>query len=79
MISADILVVAKNQPGLFEYLRQDFSEDPDVQVVIDRRSGDRRQRAQAWTAERRRQSDRRRHPALDEKLQSIGFAVVKVS
>ena len=76
-ISADILVVARNQPGLFEYLRQVFMEDPDVKVVIDRRQGDRRRRAEPWSAERRRQSDRRTRPALDEKLRDIGFAIVK--
>ena len=76
-MKADILVVAKNQQSLFEYLRHDFSEDPDVEVVIDRRRADRRQAGpQDWTAERR-QSDRRTRPALDDKLQTIGFAIVR--
>jgi hypothetical protein len=72
---AEILVVAKNQRSLFEYLRLDFAEDPDVQVVMDRRRGDRRRERQPWTDERR-QAERRTR-AVDEKLSSIGFAIIR--
>jgi hypothetical protein len=76
-MSEDILVVARTQQGLYEYLCQDFAEDPDVRVVIDRRRGERRQRGEIWTAERR-QNERRTRPALEQKLQSVGFAIVRV-
>jgi hypothetical protein len=76
-MSGDILVVARNQKGLYEYLRNDFAGDPEVKVVMDRRIGERRREAQEWKTERRN-GDRRERPALDEKLESIGFAVVRV-
>ena len=73
---ADILVVAKNQRSLFEYLKDDFADDPEVTVLLDRRQGERRRRAESWNGERRRQDRRTRGP-LDEKLESIGFAIVR--
>lgn len=76
-MSEDILVVARTQQSLYEYLCQDFAEDPDVRVVIDRRRGERRQRGEAWSAERRR-NERRTRPAIDDKLESVGFAIVRL-
>ena len=76
-MSEDILVVARTQPSLYEYLCQDFAEDPDVRVVMDRRRGERRRSGEAWLAERRRK-ERRTQPAIDDKLQSIGFAIVRL-
>ena len=75
-MGGDILVVARNQRSLYEYLKIDFADDPEVVVGMDRRQGERRRGADVWTAERRA-SDRREQPALDDKLQSIGFAVVR--
>ena len=76
--SEDLLVVARSQQGLYEYLCEDFANDPDVKVLIDRRRGERRQRGDQWTAERR-QTDRRTRPPLDPKLESVGFAIVRTA
>ena len=77
-MNEDILVVARDQRGLFEYLSLDFAEDPDVLVVIDRRVWQRRQRAGTAATERRRR-DRRLRPPIDQKLQSFGFAIVRAA
>jgi hypothetical protein len=77
-MTADILVVARNQPSLYAYLRLDFADDPDVAVVMDRRVGDRRRREEPWSAERRREERRMQEP-LDDRLASMGFAIVKIA
>lgn len=76
-MGGDLLIVARNQRSLYEYLKDDFEADPDVQVLMDRRHGERRQAREAWTAERRR-GDRRTRPPIDEKLSSVGFAIVRI-
>ena len=76
-MTEDILVVARTQPSLYDYLCQDFAGDPDVRVVIDRRRGERRQRGEQWSTDRRR-NERRTRPPIDHKLQSIGFAIVRL-
>lgn len=75
-MGGDLLIVARNQRSLYEYLKDDFEADPDVQVLMDRRQGERRQGRAAWTAERRR-GDRRTRPPIDDKLSAVGFAIVK--
>jgi hypothetical protein len=44
---------------VFEKLHQSFADDPNVEVVIDRRRADRRLRPEAVTVERRYRPDRR--------------------
>ena len=39
-----LLIVTKDQPDLLEYWKRWFSGLPTVEVVLDRRQGDRRQR-----------------------------------
>ena len=74
-MTTDLLVVARNQPVLYTYLKEDFASEGDVQVVMDRRVGERRRDRLSWEPERRR-ADRRAYPDLRDKLTSIGFAVV---
>ena len=70
-----LFIVARNQPGLWHYLRRDFAEDEEIQVLLDRRRGDRRQRYQGQEPERRR-SDRRRQPSIDNDLRYRSFVVL---
>ncbi|MBI1736878.1 MAG: hypothetical protein HYR51_17050 [Candidatus Rokubacteria bacterium] len=76
-MGGDLLIVSRSQRSLYDYLRDDFQSDPDVEVLMDRRHGERRQARAPWTAERRR-GDRRTRPPIDEKLTSIGFAIVRI-
>lgn len=75
-MGTDLLVVARNQPGLYAYLKEDFAGDGDVEVIMDRRVGERR-RARAPCAPERRRSERRAGPDVRDRLTSIGFAVVR--
>ncbi len=72
----DLLIVARNQPGLYTYLQEDFAQDVDVRVIMDRRVRERRRQA-ASVADDRRRVDRRAAPELADKLTSIGFAIVR--
>jgi hypothetical protein len=76
-VTTDILIVARNQPQLYVYLKDDFANDADVRIIIDRRRGERR-RAVTGTSDDRRQSDRRVRADVASKLESVGFAVVRV-
>lgn len=67
-----VFIVRRDQPHLLEHLRREFAKEKEVEVLQDRRIGERRQRVQAWPAERRR-ADRRRMPGGRDALRSIGF------
>ena len=55
------MVVGRDQAELYEYFRWGFGQVPGVEVVFDRRLGERRGRRNGHgLAEERRKSDRRR-------------------
>ena len=62
-----LLIVARNQPDLWRYLKNNFAGDEKVEVILDRRRGERRQRIQSHEPERRG-AERRRQPSLDKDL-----------
>ncbi len=68
-----LVIVAKPNVDLYEYLKDKFAGDPNVQVVLDRRRGE--PRPDGTTAVERRADDRRRL-AIDQALRSRGLAVV---
>ncbi|MBI1734829.1 MAG: hypothetical protein HYR51_06625 [Candidatus Rokubacteria bacterium] len=72
-----VFVVAPGQRQLYESLTRTFAGDDSVQVVLDRRNGERRQRGERPPADRRR-ADRRRRRDVEEKLAARGYAVVGV-
>jgi hypothetical protein len=76
-VTTDILIVARNQPQLYVYLKDDFANDAEVRIIIDRRRGERRRDAIGTTHDRR-QSDRRVRADVASRLESLGFAVVRV-
>ncbi len=67
-----LVIVAKPNVNLYEYLKAKFAGDPNVQVVLDRRQGE--SRPDGVSGERRA-ADRRRL-AVDHALRSRGLAVV---
>lgn len=69
-----LFVVARQRPELYESLRQHCAEVDDVEVILDRRNGERRRRA-GLTAEERRRAERRSH-RVEQQLASVGFALV---
>lgn len=56
-----LLIVAAKQPELWRYLTHNFAGDPKVEVILDRRWGERRQGIEKHEPERRRA--RRRQPS----------------
>jgi class 3 adenylate cyclase/tetratricopeptide (TPR) repeat protein len=72
----DMVIVTRYHRPLYEYLVQTFGTDKTIQLVLDRRRGERRQVAQAHYPERRIAA-RRRQPAVDEALASRGLVVVR--
>ena len=54
-----LLVLPKEQAGLYDLLSRALCQEPAIEVLLDRRGGERRQRAEGQTPTRRR-ADRRR-------------------
>lgn len=73
-----LLMVARDQPALFDYLRQAFSGDKEVRAFFDRRRRKRRQRVQAHKPERR-WADRRGRLLNVDDLRSRGFVILRPS
>ena len=69
-------IVSRDERKLYECLKDHFAGRPDVDVVFDRRHGQRRQRAASAPLERR-QADRRRR-SMDEDLASLGVAITRI-
>jgi len=68
-----LVIVAKPNVNLYEYLKTKFAGDANVQVVLDRRHGE--SPAGGGGAVERRAADRRRI-AIDQALRARGLAVV---
>jgi hypothetical protein len=75
-----IIIVARDQQTLFEYLKGGLARLPQIRVILDRRRGSRR--AVAWgqvavaPAVERRQGERRRWPGTRAELMARGFMIV---
>ena len=72
-----ILVIARDQQRLYEYARRAFAGNPTVEVVLDRRRADRRRDDQSRAPERRR-GDRRLTLEVDDRLRTVGWAIVRL-
>jgi hypothetical protein len=75
-----ICVVDRNRPTLYAEVAHDFHDDPMVQVVLDRRSGQRRTNGSTALVvpEDRRQADRRNASRWQRDLAMLGYAFVRV-
>jgi len=71
-----LVVAARNRQDLHDYLRQQFSGDDKVEILLDRRRGDRRRRLDPHEPGRRR-GDRRRGPGTDDRLHYYGLIIVR--
>jgi len=71
-----LFIVAWNRPDLWDYLRRWFAEVGGVQVLLDRRRGERRRRVASHEPERRRVG-RRHQPHLEDELRSSGFVITR--
>lgn len=76
MAAAHLFIVAWDRPDLWDYWRRWFAGVQDVQVILDRRRGERRRTIQPHDPDRRR-IDRRQSAGIDDELRSMGFAIVR--
>ena len=70
-----LFIVARHRPDLFTSLKQQFSREEKagkVQILLDRRHGNQRERDEAPEPDRRRYF-------VDEELRSLGSAIVRHS
>jgi hypothetical protein len=70
-----LLIVARDEPMLYERLRQEFEGDEELSVVLDRRIGDRRRQSQPVSPDQRRAD--RRQALVTDWLQRFGWATVR--
>lgn len=70
-----LYVVARGRLGLYDYLRQHFAAEEEVQVILDRRRRERRRSLQPNEPDRRR-GDRRHQRETDNYLRSLGYMIV---
>jgi len=71
-----IFIVSLRHRALYDSLLQRFSDDPNAQVILDRRRGGRRLAEMSVVLERRR-ADRRQHD-VSEELRRRSVAVVTI-
>jgi hypothetical protein len=71
-----LFIVARGHPELCAHLEREFVSEEGVEVVLDRRHGDRRQ-ATAVRAVERRRVERRAHPPIQHELNALNFALVR--
>jgi hypothetical protein len=72
-----LFVVSRHHPDLFAYLRERFATDTNVEVILDRRMAQRRQREVRPEAERRR-ADRRSRPEVEMELKTRSHAIITI-
>ena len=76
-LSRERFIVATEDQALYEYLTREFAGRPEIDVMIDRRRGERRRERLATTFERRT-GNRRSRSRIDDDLGTLGFAVIPV-
>ena len=77
MSTTILMIVSRDNPGLYEYAAREFAGSTEITVVLDRRTNDRRGRSDDAAVDvDRRHADRRRY-AVDHRLRTIGWAFVR--
>jgi len=65
-MNREIFVVARDRPDLFRYLSETFAEADNVDVILDRRTGE----------DAGRMEDRRARPKVEQELHSVGYVFI---
>ena len=74
-MARQLVIVAREHPDLYVYLRERFASEVQAEVLLDRRVGQRRAEQVPVPSERRRQ-DRRARPDVDALLRSRSHVIV---
>jgi hypothetical protein len=69
------VIVSREHPDLYVYLRDRLAADPDVDMILDRRLGERRREKRLASTERRRRR-RRSRPEVDAQLRDRSHVIV---
>jgi hypothetical protein len=70
-------IVSRQSPQQFEYIKDAFSGEETVRVILDRRGGERRTRPASEGVDDRRRTDRRSRPPLNRELDALGWALIR--
>lgn len=73
-----LFVVSREDPSRYDFVKEHFAGEGDVEVVVDRRRGERRTVLLAPAASDRRGTDRR-HTDLSTDLRALGWGYVRRS
>jgi hypothetical protein len=68
----ELFIVARDRADLYRYLSQTFADAENVEVIWDRRQGERRRTADGVTLERRR-GERRTRFSAEQDLRTVGY------
>ena len=71
-----LFIVAQDRPDLYKYLTWHFSSEKDVQVILNQRRNERRQRVEGHHPEQRR-ADRRRQAAVNRDPFSLNHVITR--
>ena len=76
-----LFIVSREQLDLYRYLSREFSTEVDVQVILDRRYGERRSHGERRSAPRgdRRATDRRGPSENGTQINTLGYAFVRLT
>jgi hypothetical protein len=77
LLCHNLVIVARSEPQLHLALTAVATDTHAVEVVLDRRVGDRRRRSGVPPVLDRRRGDRRAHPDIDHHLGTRGWAIVR--
>ena len=70
-----LIIVAREEPDLWLYLTRSYGGIQGLEILLDRRQGERRHEVQPYTPERR-QAERRRPPAIEKNPRRPPFRIV---
>jgi hypothetical protein len=73
----ELFIVARDRSDLYRYLTQTFADADNVEVILDRRSAERRHLPSPVTPDRRRR-ERRGHQDVEDELRTVGYAFLVV-
>jgi len=73
-----LFLVSRHEARLYEYLLERFRDDGNVEVILDRRRGERRRRSDAEQQPERRRSDRRTRREVDLELRVRSHVILTI-
>ena len=79
VVARHLFIVDRAQPELFSYLCREFSAEPGVTVILDRRQGERRADGPPGASSERRRTDGRIEAEIRGQLATLGYAFVRLS